>query len=63
MKTQVKSRFTKTEIAGTLYIVESMTSNGASETAESKVKRLILSNFKPNKFTDNAQHPLTSSRK
>lgn len=43
---QVKSRLTETVIAGTLYIVESMTGKGASESAESKVKRLILNNLK-----------------
>ncbi len=45
MVTQDESRLTETVIAGTLYIVESVTSKSASESVESKVKRLILNNL------------------
>ena len=38
------THITHTSIGGTMYIVESMVSDNARETAYSKVKRLILSN-------------------
>ena len=41
-----KSRITETSIGGTVYIVESMVSDTAKETAYAKVKRLIMSNSK-----------------
>lgn len=41
-----KSRITETSIGGTAYIVESMVSDNAKETAYAKVKRLIMSNSK-----------------
>lgn len=41
-----KSRITETSIGGTVYIVESMVSDTAKETAYAKVKRLILGNAK-----------------
>ena len=41
-----KSRITETSIGGTVYIVESMVSDNAEETAYAKVKRLIMSNSK-----------------
>ena len=41
-----KSRITETSIGGTVYIVESMVSDNAKETAYTKVKRLIMSNSK-----------------
>lgn len=41
-----KSRITETSIGGTMYIVESMVSDTAKETAYTKVKRLIMSNTK-----------------
>ena len=41
-----KSRITETSIDGTVYIVESMVSDTAKETAYAKVKRLIMSNTK-----------------
>lgn len=62
METQVESRYIETVIAGTFYIVESMSSKGARETAESKVKRLILNNFNSNNSTDKTTNTLTSSR-
>ena len=47
MKTEhSKSRITETSIGGTVYIVESLVSESAKETAYTKVKRLILSNSK-----------------
>jgi len=47
MKTEhSKSRITETSIGGTVYIVESLISESAKETAYTKVKRLILSNSK-----------------
>jgi|LSQX01.3.fsa_nt_gb hypothetical protein len=47
MKTErIKSRITETTIGGTVYIVESLVSESAKETAYTKVKRLILSNSK-----------------
>ncbi|NCB94068.1 MAG: hypothetical protein EOM40_16135 [Clostridia bacterium] len=47
MKTEHhKSRITETSIGGTVYIVESLVSESAKETAYTKVKRLILSNSK-----------------
>lgn len=50
------SRTTKTEIGGTLYIVESLVSEQAKETAYTKVKRLILSNANDlAKLTDHAK--------
>lgn len=50
------SRTTKTEIGGTLYIVESLVSEQAKETAYTKVKRLILSNVNDLvKLTDHAK--------
>ena len=41
-----KSRITETSIGGTVYIVESMVSDTAKETAYAKVKRLIMSSRK-----------------
>ncbi|MCH3912857.1 MAG: transposon-encoded TnpW family protein [Dialister sp.] len=41
-----KSRITETSIGGTVYIVESLVSDNAKETAYTKVKRLIISNSK-----------------
>ena len=41
-----KSRITETSIGGTVYIVESLVSDNAKETAYTKVKRLIMSNSK-----------------
>ena len=41
-----KSRITETSIGGTVYIVESLVSDKAKETAYIKVKRLIISNSK-----------------
>ncbi|OCN06142.1 hypothetical protein A4S06_00050 [Erysipelotrichaceae bacterium MTC7] len=41
-----KSRITETSIGGTVYIVESLVSDKAKETAYTKVKRLIISNSK-----------------
>ena len=41
-----KSRITETSIGGTVYIVESLVSDKAKETAYAKVKRLIMSNSK-----------------
>lgn len=41
-----KSRITETSIGGTVYIVESLVSDNAKDTAYTKVKRLIISNSK-----------------
>lgn len=41
-----KSRITETSIDGTVYIVESLVSESAKETAYTKVKRLIMNNSK-----------------
>ena len=41
-----KSRITETSIGGTVYIVESLVSESARETAYTKVKRLITNNSK-----------------
>jgi len=41
-----KNRITETSIGGTVYIVESMVSDNAKETAYTKVKRLIMNNSK-----------------
>lgn len=39
-------RTTEKTIGGTVYIVEAVVSEAAKETAEAKIKRLILSNLK-----------------
>ena len=39
-----KSRITETSIGGTVYIVESLVSESARETAYTKLKRLIMNN-------------------
>lgn len=41
-----KSRITETSIGGTVYIVESLVSESARETAYTKLKRLIMNNSK-----------------
>ena len=41
-----KSRITETSIGGTVYIVESLVSESARETAYTKLKRLIINNSK-----------------
>lgn len=41
-----KSRITETSIGGTVYIVESLVSDKAKETAYTKVKKLIMNNTK-----------------
>lgn len=41
-----KSRATETSIGGTVYIVESLVSESARETAYTKLKRLIMNNSK-----------------
>ncbi len=51
-----KSRITETSIGGTVYIVESLVSESAKETAYTKVKRLIMSNSKdPKKLSESTQ--------
>jgi hypothetical protein len=50
------THITHTSIGGTMYIVESMVSDNARETAYSKVKRLILSNVgTPLKVSESSQ--------
>jgi len=50
------THITHTSIGGTMYIVESMVSENAKETAYSKVKRLILSNVgTPLKVSESSQ--------
>lgn len=44
MQTESKTRITVKSIGGTVYVVESLQSPDAKETAYAKVKRLILSN-------------------
>lgn len=41
-----KSRITETSIGGTVYIVESLVSDKAKETAYTKVEKLIMNNTK-----------------
>lgn len=41
-----KSRITETSNGGTVYIVESLVSDKAKETAYTKVKKLIMNNTK-----------------
>ena len=41
-----QSRITETSIGGTVYIVESLVSESARETAYTKLKRLIMNNSK-----------------
>ncbi len=56
IKTKKQSRIAETTIGGTVYIVESMVSDNATETAYTKVKRLILSNLKESlKLSDTLQ--------
>ena len=43
-------RTTKRCIDGTVYIVESMVSENATETTYSKIKRLILNNAQPSQL-------------
>ena len=45
-----KSRITKTSIGGTVYIVESMVSDTAKETAYDKLKRMILGELERQKI-------------
>lgn len=56
MNDKKKNRITETSIGGTVYIVESMVSDTAKETAYTKVKRLILNNSRNlNKLSNRAQ--------
>ena len=48
-----KSRITETSIGGTVYIVESLVSDNAKETAYTKVKRLIKQFQRPYKVIRN----------
>jgi len=57
--TKKQNRVTKTTISGTVYIVESMVSDNATETAYIKVKRLILSNLKEELKLSNTSHLLS----
>jgi len=51
-----KSRITETSIGGTVYIVESLVSADARETAYNKVKRLILNKAAlPEKLSEQTQ--------
>ena len=45
-------RTTEKVIGGTVYIIESVVSENAKETVEAKVKRLILSNLKLPRLTE-----------
>ena len=46
MDEKVNSRITRKSIGGTVYVVESMVSDAAKETAYEKLKRLILTGAK-----------------
>ncbi|WP_031514807.1 transposon-encoded TnpW family protein [Desulfofalx alkaliphila] len=46
MENQISSRTTKSDIGGTVYVVESRISVSAKESAYSKLKRLITVNAK-----------------
>ena len=46
MENQRNSRTTKSDIGGTVYVVESRVSDSAKESAYSKLKRLITVNAK-----------------
>jgi len=46
MDEKVNSRITRKSIGGTVYVVESMVSDAAKETAYDKLKRLILTGAK-----------------
>lgn len=46
MENQSNSRTTKSDIGGTVYVVESRVSDSAKESAYSKLKRLITVNAK-----------------
>lgn len=56
MQTESKTRITEKSIGGTVYVVESLQSPDAKETAYAKVKRLILSNSSdPKKLSEMTQ--------
>ena len=46
MEAQEKAHITKTEIDGTLYIVESVPAEAAKKVVYAKIKQLILNNVK-----------------
>lgn len=51
-----RCRITEKSIGGTIYIVESLESDNAKETAYHKIKRLILSNInEAEKLSNNTQ--------
>ena len=52
MENQTSSRTTKSDIVGTVYVVESRISDSAKESAYSKLKRLITVNAKSLVFGD-----------
>ncbi len=67
MENQSNSRTTKSDIGGTVYVVESRISDSAKESAYSKLKRLITANAKSlSKLSDSSSKPTeinsTSSR-
>ena len=67
MENQSNSRTTKSDIGGTVYVVESRVSDSAKESAYSKLKRLITVNAKSlSKLSDSSYKPTeinsTSSR-
>lgn len=56
MQAESKTRITEKSIGGTVYVVESLQSPDAKETAYTKVKRLILSNSSdPKKLSEMTQ--------
>ena len=67
MENQINSRTTKSDIGGTVYVVESRVSDSAKESSYSKLKRLITVNAKSlSKLSDSSYKPTeinsTSSR-
>jgi hypothetical protein len=67
MENQSNSRTTKSDIGGTVYVVESRVSDSAKESAYSKLKRLITVHAKSlSKLSDSSYKPTeinsTSSR-
>ena len=54
MDEKVNSRITRKSIGGTVYVVESMVSDTAWETAYEKLKRLILTGAKSRENISNS---------
>jgi len=54
MDEKVNSRITRKSIGGTVYVVESMVSDAAKETAYEKLKRLILTGAKSRENISNS---------